>query len=233
MAWLVWDQPFLPKWDVSSDCPPAFLCPIALCRSSFPSFLLQETLALLLSHRDWAVLFSLSQHSLPSQCFHLHPQFSSCLANTATLSEMREQSDLFFLFSHFSLFCFSGCSISTSSFSNCSATLSKFFETDYRAKKEKTKQKTENPFWEQSRGYPSSSSHNKFFAGIGGWGGENGNPFLHSLQFPLWHLKSDFLFCLVPSWALLVTGLWLLCGFLSLPAFSIFFFHPFQPPNTR
>ena len=52
----------------------------------------------------------------------------------------------------------------------------------------------------------------------------NGNPFLHSLQIPLRHLKSDFLFCLVPSWALLVTGLWLLCGFLSLPAFSFFFF---------
>jgi len=66
------------------------------------------------------------------------------------------------------------------------------FETEYRKKNKKnTKQK--NPFWQQSEGYPSSSSSNECFARSG-----KKNPFLHPLTFSIWHLKSNFPLYLAP-----------------------------------
>jgi hypothetical protein len=60
--------------------------------------------------------------------------------------------------------CFSGPVVSTFNFSNCSATLLTFFETDYEEEKEKTK--TRNPLAVKQEGYTSDNRHNQFFTGV-------------------------------------------------------------------
>lgn len=140
---------------------------------AFPSFLLQETLVLLLSHWDWAaLLFSLFQRSSPPQNFHFQPRFfqlHSQLCNPFRNGESRVifLLLLLLLFSHFSqFFCFSGPSISTS-ISNCSAILPTFLWLSIRRWRRRRTRNRKSPLGAKWKCCMCSGrSHNKLFADI-------------------------------------------------------------------
>lgn len=131
-------NPFSPK-AVSLDCPPAFpafLWSTTLQCSLFPlSSWVRHPLCCLLMGLS---LFVLSFPVLPPpKGFPLHLQPLQVCSQLCNRSEKRIKWPL--LFPTSANFCFSGSSVSTHNFSNCSVSLSNFFETKYTKKKRKKK----------------------------------------------------------------------------------------------
>lgn len=187
-------------------------CHFVSWKSFFLSFLQQETPAHLLSHQGWPICsffpcVSFSQVlPPPPQPLQLHSQLCNPLR--------KEEAEWPLLFSHFSHFS-QVCPLPPTTFQLLSHSPNLFWNRTYKEK--------ENFLWEQNRGYPSGSSHNKFFVGVLLKKFFKSHSFVpcHFL-YAIWNLIFHFNL-LTSSLMVGATCKWslLLCRFFFLPLFSL------------